>query len=292
MSNPIPILLIDDDKLYSESLILIGRSYEINIKHFETGKEAFEHLKNNPYAYKGIIFDARCVWDNSKESKENDKFLNRAILELERFEKEYQVYYPMVVNTGYIDGFQDEKEAIENRNGKIFQKSGNEDNSPALFDFLKDKIQNTEEWIYRDVFEIFTLGYLDNNLRINLKEIIRKMNVNVAIHDNFTALRKILEQIYIKIKEKDPNNIPDELVGNLESMWRYLSGMRTNSRVSNISFQIPNRIFNPTISSTIKLLEEWTSNNSHTYSGSSYIYKSVVFALLEILLWFKDFMVR
>ncbi len=293
MSNPIPILLIDDDKLYSDSLILIGRSYGINIKHFETGEEAFEHLKDNPHQYKGIIFDARCVWN--KESQANDMFLNKAILYLERFEKDYQIYYPMVVNTGYMEVFQVDTELVEKRNGKIFKKSSSEDNSQALFEFLKNKIQNTDEWIYRNVFEVFTLGYLDDSLRVNLKEIIRKMDVDVAIHDNFTAVRKILEQIYIKIKEKDNNNIPDELVGNLESMWIYLSGRHANSRVSNNVFQISNRnniIFSPAISSTVKLLEEWTSTNSHSYSGTSYIYKSVVFALLELLLWFKGFMGR
>jgi hypothetical protein len=294
MSNPIPILLIDDDKLYGDTLATTAGSYDIDITHFETGKEAFEHLKNNPYDYKGIIFDARCVWDNNKESQANDKFLTRAITELERFETEHKIHYPIAVNTGYIQDFETEKELIEERNGKIFDKANAEGNSQALFDFLKDKIQNIEEWIYRDVFEVFTLGYFDNSLRVNLKEIIRKMGVDIAIHDNFNAIRKFLEQIYRKIKEKNTNNIPDELVGNLEWTWRYLSGMLVNARIRNqqISFQSNSPLFTPNIISATKFIEELTSTNSHNYSGTSYIYKSVVFALLELLLWFKGFMGR
>jgi hypothetical protein len=195
----------------------------------------------------------------------------------------------MVVYTGFAEDFQSQQETVEKRGGKIFEK-GSEIKSKEMLTFLRNKVENLEEWIYKDVFEIFNLDYFDNNLRPNLKEIIKNMGKEVAIHDNFTAIRKILEEMYRRIRAKDANLLPVDLGLNLEAIWVYLSGRPTKLRNPERTLPAVSPLLLPHESAFVKAIEETTSANSHSYLGTSYAYKSVVFALLEQLLWFKKLM--
>ena len=96
-----------------------------------------------------------------------------------------------------------------------------------------------------------------------------------------------MEAIYEKLKDK--GLIPPEIYGNLEWTWRYLSGMPVNTRNGN--FQIA-QLFPSHISKNVKTVEELSSTISHHYTEnvSIYAYKSGSFALLEVLLWFKNLM--
>lgn len=293
MADRIRIILIDDNVEDSAIIATTAQRHTMIVTPFTDGKSAFKELRDQPpHYYQALIFDARCIWDTSVETKENDLFLGRAITELERVEKEYHTHYPMVVYTGFSAEFLPLKELVEDRNGKIFTKSSTEpQNLDNLFKFLRQRVENLEEWVYRDVFEIFELGYFNNNLRQNLKEIIKNMGKEVAIHDNFTAIRKILEEMYRKIRAKDVSLLPTELGMNLESIWVYLTGKPTIvDRRTNRTIQAPRPLLLPHESAFMKAIEETTSANSHTYLGTSYAYKSVVFALLEQLLWFKKLM--
>lgn len=300
MSKAIHILLIDDsrsDSDFIQSFKLKARFFNMKVFHYERGRKGIEELKLNPFKYQGVILDARCIWDESNEHP-NDKFLSRIVAELERVENELNINFPAVVNTAFVENFQEERELIVKRGGDIFIKSTDNDaDGNKIFNFLRDKIENSEVWKYKDVFEVFDKGYLDNSHRQDLLAIIKKLNDGNNLKHNFNPLRQILEAVYEGIKQRDTNLIPDQVYNslgggvNLDWCWKYLSGIAIYNRNRTLVAPMVAPLFPQHIISCAKQVKELSSTISHLYRNnvSIYCYKSAVFALLEILLWYQEF---
>ncbi len=299
------ILLIDDEKEVCESLIDFAS--QIGIAKFDadiiiTDRQNWQdgaELLEKEY-FHALILDARCMIDN-EQVDDNFDFLTIALERLKEIEQKQDRHIPFVINTGYFG----EKEVqmmqrlITERRGKIFSKTLPKD---GMFQYLVAEIEISEntkiEKEYADVFEIFDKGYLEASLRNDLLTIIKKLNDKANVKNNFNPLRKFIEAIYGKIKAKDTNLIPDAVyygrggIGiNLEWTWRYLSGMSVNVDRTSLPFQTT-ALFSEHISKNVKTVEELSSTISHLYPKdvTTYAYKSAVFALLEILLWFKKLM--
>ena len=301
----IHILLIDDIKDYCKSLrnrfweIGVEKGLHIQVTDFQNLEEGFAALEKES-KYKALILDAKCLRTKDQET-EDFQFLPEALDELEKINQRTGIYTPFVVNTGYYDTevLSSLSLKIERQKGKLFDKSTQEE---EMLQHLLKEIENAEntkiEKHYADVFEVFDKGYLDASLRNDLLSILKKLNDNASVKNNFNPLRKFIEAIYEKIKNKDTNLIPDEVyygrgrIGiNLEWTWRYLSGMSVNMDRTTLPFQSP-ALFSEHISKNVKTVEELSSTISHHYSKdvTTYAYKSAVFALLEALLWFKALM--
>lgn len=162
---------------------------------------------------------------------------------------------------------------------------------------MKKLIQNAENYQierkYADVFEIFEKGYLGQSERERLLNILRKLDSKTLVKDNFNTLRKILEAIFISLNQTHNQLIPNRCIipiqnrPNLTWVWHYLRGeVRYPDRTSEIN---TNPLSNYYLA-LISFLQEITDINSHNYPAnpSDYAYKSTVFALLEMLLWFKS----
>jgi hypothetical protein len=301
----IHILLIDDIKDYCKSLrnrfweIGEEKGLDIQVTDFQNLEEGFAALEKES-KYKALILDAKCLLTKEQES-DDFQFLPEALDELEKIDNRKEIHTPFAVNTGYYDTESVKlfERKIKRQKGKLFDKSTQEE---EMLEYLLGEIENAEntkiEKQYANVFEIFDKGYLDTSLRNDLLPIIKKLNDNANVKNNFNPLRKFIEAIYERIKNKDTNLIPDEIyygrggIGiNLEWTWRYLSGMRVDINGIPRPFQ-SNALFPEHISKNVKTVEELSSTISHHYSKdvTTYAYKSAVFALLEILLWFKALM--
>jgi len=301
----IHILLIDDNKDYCKSLknrfweIGEEKSLHIEVTDFQNLEEGFAALEKES-KYKAVILDAKCLRTKEQET-EDFQFLPEALDELEKVNQRTGIYTPFVVNTGYYDTevLSSLSLKIERQKGRLFDKSTQEE---EMLQYLLEEIANAEntkiEKQYAEVFEIFDKGYLDASLRNDLLTIVKKLNDGGNVKNNFNPLRKFIEAIYERIKTKDTNLIPDEVyygrggIGiNLEWTWRYLSGMSVNIDRTTPPFQ-SSALFSEHISKNVKTVEELSSTISHHYSKdvTTYAYKSAVFALLEVLLWFKAVM--
>jgi hypothetical protein len=303
MPEPIHILLIDDsaaDSAYIESFQTRARDFGMKVTHLERGKNGLAELEANPFKYKAVILDARCIWDDTGVIP-NDKFVFQMVGELERLEKELRLFFPAVVNTAYIEDFAEEREFMRNRGGDIFHKSsGTIEDETKIFDFIKERIQNLDEWKHRDVFWLFDQGEFDRSVRMDLRRILKRQTELSGEKDSFNPVRSMLEAIFRKIKETDPALLPDEIFIhrlnqgiNLEWSWKYLSGFPIRE-FGNGKLVVPTApAFVPRhISACMKFVKETSTRISHEYDEevSIYTYNGVVFALLEILLWLRCFL--
>ncbi len=299
MSEAIHILLVDDaesDSSFVQAFCLKARDFGMKISHFNRGKRGIDELMLNPYKYRGIVLDARCIWDDAQQFP-NDKFLTRMVAELERAEKELNQSFPAVVNTAYIEDFQDELELIRNRGGEIFFKStDSSDTDEQIFRFLTERISNSDEWTYRDLFRLFDDGQLPSELRTDLKSVIRNLNDPANVKDNFTGVRKLIEAIYLELKKLDDTLLPDVAMFKRGSQinpkwcWRYLSGMDVRIPGTQDVFH-SQAVFPEHISKCVGSCEELTSVVSHLYAPTvrSYAYKSAAFNLFETMSWYRDY---
>lgn len=304
------ILIIDDSKDYTREFITFAIEYaevELNTTfkfiHALNLTQGMKFLKEN--YFHAVILDAKCLVSETQEV-ENFDFLPQALDALKEYEQATKRHIPFVVNTGYIG----ERElkmmdaSVAKQKGKLFRKM--EDSSNLLI-FLLKSMENAPdaglEKEYQDVFEIFERGFLNIELKTDLMNILKKLDDKTDIKNKFNALRKIIEAIYLKIKTDNTTNIPDNVFYgrdrtsvNLDWCWLYLSGKqviidrRTNTievAPANLSFVFPDHISN-----LIKCLQEVSAINSHSYHKNvdNYAYKSMVFALLEVLIWFKSSM--
>ena len=307
MSKAIHILLIDDEQNESAFIKAFqnkARDFGMKITHFQRGKLGLDELKLNPYKYKALILDARCIWDETQQFPD-DKFLTRAVAELERLEKELNQTYPTVVNTGYIDAFQQEREFILSRHGEIFEKStDDESKSIRIFEFLKDKIENSQEWKYADVFEIFDKDYLDATFRAHLLKLLKTSNSDdsTEIKKNLALLRSLQEQIFQTLNKKDNQIVPDRSAKPKVRFWevqKQLSGNLVNNSSDRFikDFQPTTEVFqNDSIKNLSECIYKIASDDgSHnpyenTPLPNKYTVQSLTFAFLEQLLWFKNLM--
>lgn len=295
MTNPIHILLIEDDVNYSISLSTKSRTFGMRITSFTNFEEGLQELRNYPFKYKGLIFDARCII-KKVQGMPNDKALLFAMNELQEIEKELNITYPLVVNTGYIESFLEEQEIIHKRKGKIFSK-GAAGSSDSLFQFLKEKIHNSEEWKYADVFEVFDRVYLDNSFRTKLLYILQNMDNLHEQQSVFAAIRVIQEEMYHKILLRHTAAVPNYSNPSFSDKNKHLSGNKQGRNFTTTVFQtstidyLANAMYRIT-SDYGSHPPQRPANVSVVYweTPSKYAMRSLVFALMEQLIWFKSLM--
>ncbi|TAE75090.1 MAG: hypothetical protein EAZ85_03345 [Bacteroidetes bacterium] len=303
------ILIIDDSKDYTQEFITFAIEYaevELNTTfkfiHALNLAQGLKFLKEN--YFHAVILDAKCLVSETQEV-EDFNFLPQALEALKEYEQITKRHIPFVVNTGYIG----ERElkmmdaSVAKQKGKLFRKM--EDSSNLLI-FLLTSMENAQdiglEKEYQDVFEIFERGFLSIELKTDLMNILKKLDDKTDIKNKFNSLRKIIEAIYLKIKA-DNNTIPDNVFYgrdrtsvNLDWCWLYLSGKQViiDRRANTIEVAPANLpfLFPEHISNLIKCFQEVTAINSHSYPKNvdNYAYKSMLFALLEVLIWFKSSM--
>lgn len=284
------ILIVDDDKSYAQ--IWIERAFDdhlIDLIHYIDWESAQTQLKANPDKFQAIILDAKgkLTTDDASESM---KHVIKALQDLKELEG-HGLFFPYVINTGFIDdsviGLLEEV--------KIFSK-GNED---ALFKYLIDKIKcSPYDKLRRNnnlIFSLFDEGYLPPQSGRKLLDVLifaEHPAWNKATDDFFNPVRKILEGILLKLKELgkiDKRCFPEERI-NLKDCIEYIAGYRAGRDRFQLSGNkiIPTHIYN-----SLNHIYNMTGTFSHDYlektEVSHYALQSVVYALCEVLYWFRDF---
>ena len=303
MAQPIHVLLIDDEKDYCDTLKTNARHSGILIADFQNLEDGFKELEKE-LKYKAIIFDAKCLIDE-KEEVDNFGFLPIALDRLKEFEQKHDVHLPFVVNTGYAG----EKEIsmitrqVETKKGKVFDKGEPKD---ILFQYLLNEINKAGitklEKEYQDVFQVFEKGYLPNNMRDDLINILQncKNSTPAKIKDNLATIRRILDEILTKINSLKPSVLPNSKRNFMDKI-KWLSGQKrvgsstpANYVGGETKYQTSSNEYLAT--AIWKISSDFGSHSLPTNAAlykafpSSYAVQALTYSILEIIIWYIELM--
>lgn len=180
------------------------------------------------------------------------------------------------------------------KHGNFLEKGKKED-----FIRLRDEIINIPQiWIkFRDVFEVFEKGWLDNKFRKGLADAIKNMDnwQKKNIDDNALIARQILESIYDTLV--DNGLIPENIYNNKQgkfwtlreedgelSMRTIIEHLKWKKELSGV--QIPAAEFTYSMASKIV---HWIPGRPEP---SKYSNHALVYGLCDSILWFKSKMIE
>lgn len=162
------VLLVDDDKKYSESLI--DRVDEIEIIHKFNWEEAFSELNENFYNYDGVILDGK--GQINKDSKtDDDSHVHKAINDLGILRSK-EKYIPFVINTAHFERL---KDSVNYDEIQIFDKSVQEEQMVAcMLDLIKKSTLQKIKNEYNIAIDFAQMYFSKDNLSLLIDTLSNK----------------------------------------------------------------------------------------------------------------------
>jgi len=248
----------------------------------EEGKRFFEGKEGKSFA--GIILDVLC------SQKEGELELHSSFITAANsyFDKNAP-HIPRVILTGEPDQYKGLKDLYKDTMN-VYSKSVNEN---EMFDFLFSEAQKSDYVKivnkYAVVFDVFEKDYLDCEAEQELIDCIKNMkSADFTVSKNtLGCLRRLQEKIYIAINRNDPKMVPAEFIEkgvNVRSIIYHLTEKGYVDRYSIID------------KSAMHIYSIASNNGAHTpyesssYKPTKYTVQSIVFAMMDLLLWLKEVM--
>ncbi len=283
-SIPLTFLIIDDSTPYVESLFRDAQRLGIHLLHarsLEEGKERFGGREGGKVA--GIILDVKCLKEKGQEVPDNS-FLIAAL----KYFGEKAPHLPIVVLTGETDQYRNLKELYAGTM-RVFSKGRDE---REMLDFMTAEAQNIE-WLkivrqYGDVFEDLA-DYLGTEAERELMSCLKNMQSDdfTVIKNSLGCLRRIQEKIYIALSRADGGMVPPQYVEgeiNVIAAYKHLAEKGYVERYKVID-RFAELVF--------KITSDSGAHSPHAnpkYPPTRYTVQAVTFALLDLILWFKQVM--
>jgi hypothetical protein len=279
------VLIIDDQKKYVQSQIELAGNMGIDLEHIDNWEDAQKYLEQNPDYFKAIIIDGKGkLTKDGKEENSNHLSVALKWLDVQRGKGNY-LYH--VVNTGFVEEIKKWFDSVP-----IYGKLGQE---KKMFEEILIRIESNDsqkiKTKYADVFEVFDKKYLDSKTEAQLIKAIQDCDKQKLeeIKGNLTNIRGVQEAIYNALRSDKMGIVPKNMTkhgdikklldGNPDPQKDYTptSAVYQNSSISNLS----NTLY-------------WVSGqyihniDKQTYFISHYTVKSLLYDLMELLLWFKE----
>lgn len=289
------ILIIDDREDFKKEFVTLAGNKGINV----ATEKSFEGLqKKMPSLYHKIavvILDIKCLIDDNQEV-ENEDFIGTAITYLDQ----YYPKFPRIILTGDDESFNSYKKF--HKNEEIFLKTP--DHIEKLFERIQYFCDNSENLKikkeYSDIFEIFEMGLMEHAQEVQTLNILKNLNENDSSKFGgiLRDIRAMQEAIYKKINQKDKVIIPDDMFeenGKIKwnKLMKHLIGK--SSEANCVKQRIPDASAykNQTIFNFAESLYWSSGQYIHTtpsYMISNYALKSLIYNLLELLIWAKQYL--
>ncbi len=296
MPIPISVLLFDDKLDYCRQLRLSARISNIDITYKHSWDNALEELSENHSKYKFVILDAKSfLREDQKEGSESIDSVIRAMTDIRKLEGQVKHPIPFCINTGYA-----EHAATFEATTHVFEKGSD---TEKLFKYILDEVNLLPETKIKNdffkVFETFEYGYFERNLEIELINIIKRVN---SIGDSteksvLRDMRPFLEAVFNNMIQQMPGFIPERIgkgrTLNLSAALKFIGGNPRFNEGSN-SIEFNGEQFMPLhLYYLAKGFKDATSSMGMHYDSepiSRYFVLAQFNALMEILVWYKDFM--
>ena len=289
------ILWIDDEH---ESLAgTKGRAKRngINLIPFKSLNSGMSELENNYPFYDGVLLDAK-FFENEDDVKGSEDTYNvhRAKERLLQLKKKFEVF----ILTGQAEAYEDNtfKKAFT----KVYKK-GSDDEIDRLFADIKLAAATQEDTqirhAYKRVFDVCTEKYIGELASQDVLNLL-KVNDDLNIDNHFNAIRKIVEDLFTAFSKY--RLLPLEFVTPgvaLNESSKFLAGKAADGTpFIEKGYQHLEETHLPLlIASSLRSILSITQAGSHRSNidlhvktiKTPYLFRSVLFQLLDVLTWFK-----
>lgn len=298
MNNKIyNILWVDDEHEKLDGTKRSALDFDLKLVPFKSLDAGMAELEKNLVFYDGVLLDAKFFEkeDDVPDSEDTD-YVHRAKERILQLPKKFDIH----ILTGQAEAFDssDFKKAFK----KVFTK-GISDDEDALFNSLKaaavSQLDFQIKHEYNRVFEITHekyLGFKAYEPLINLLKQIKETNDFEPTKDNLLPLRKIIENSFDRLFEL--KFIPEEIYKTgFNPTVKFLCNNKSNS-----GYKIVKDFMHPCMAYFFDNLAFMTQDGQHDKKGlhlnvdeyiskikSPYLFKSLVFQLLDFLVWLKGF---
>ncbi len=289
------VVLIEDNKAYADSLYDAAYLKGILVTHFQGLEEGMLLLKEHYKDYQGLILDGR-GWLSEDRKHAVDSHIHSAINDLTQLRAQ-GIYIPYVVNTGF---FQELAGQIQYINPEvIFDKAhGMEPMFTKLLSLINEAPIQKLKAKYPEPFQSFGGKYLPENSLEKLATVLGRLEETTIKTEYFKLIRDLVEVIFKRANSIDNVNfLPSALFNanqnmrpNIRYCERYLMG-REVSVPNGPAFPAKALLLPDDVSWTFTALCNNCQIQLHDGQETKllYRYRSSTYALIEILIWFKNY---
>lgn len=283
------ILWIDDEHEKLSGFKLQARQNGIILKAFKSKDAGIAELQVNYSSYDVILLDAK-FFENEEDvaGSEDLKALNLVKDALLQLPKKFEFF----VLTGQAELFADK--TFNTFFPKYYSKGVDADISRLFADLKNAADKQTDTQIrhkYQRVFEVCTDKYIGSNSAstlLSLLKIVEGYEDSSNTENHLTTVRKVVEELFKAFKQIGV--IPNEVTG-INPQSKFLAGHKDSL------YSLTEEILDPIIASLQRSIVDITQDASHNgkvdkyikQQGTPFLFNSVVFQLLDVLIWFKKF---
>ncbi len=295
------VLWLEDESDKMDAFFDLAYSNEIElipVDTFADFKNAIE--KNSRFYFDAVILDAIGLIDNKEE-----KATIRALEMAKNFiiqHKSVEVI-PYFILSGYLGNAAHSSVLEMLGNENVYYKSKDEKQLLADIQASMDSKQETQlKHKYRDLLEVCAKEFIGSEHFSRLFSLIihvENLEKLSDTEDMLNPLRKIIEAVFHSLAQY--NLVPLDIVNN--PGW--LNGTSAFLANKHSQYEHIHPFVHPTVSDSIFRLLNITQDASHSEGGlrlrvdeylkhnkSDYLFRSCVFLLFEILIWYKDAVIQ
>ena len=267
----------------------------INLIPFKSLDGGMSELERNYPFYDGVLLDAKFFENEDDKSGSEDTYSSfRAKERILQLPKKFEIF----VLTGQAEAYEDK--TFRKAFTRVYEK-GKDDEVNRLFRDITDAAKNQEDTqirhAYKRVFDVCTERYIGEFAGQDLLKLL-KVNEDPDIDFGFNIIRKIVEDLFIAFHKY--NLLPIVFVSptvSLNESSRFLAGKSLDGTFfTEKGFQhleethLPHQIAN-----YLRSIISVTQAGSHRsvigkhvkFVKTPYLFKSILFQLLDVLVWFK-----
>jgi len=297
-------LWIDDEP--NNEFINFAFEFDIDIEVCTCHEDGMRALKNPKMSWAAVILDANCKMTNDSHETPSLESLNESILEIHKFCTSFDKFIPWFVYTGgAYEGFEQLESRISKKRNWDDRKYYNKPKDKyELFDNIKKAVEKSNEWKIKDdynsVFELFNiispyneLGDIESSMLLKLL-LAKDSIVEATYPDHLNNIRKFIAGGVMKTLS-NMGVIPAS-IKELNKKGKHLSDDRFKV---NIPIHVQ-RSFH----TIITVCQDGSHSGKEAEEGkipaqidklvregvAPYLLISLVYDLLNILIWLKGFM--
>lgn len=290
------ILWIDDEHETLGGTKGRAKRNGINLIPFKSLNGGIGELYRNYPNYDGVLLDAK-FFENEDDSKGSEDTFNvhRAKEELLQLKKKFEIF----ILTGQAEAYDDQ--TFQKAFTKVYRK-GSDEETDRLFKDIKEAASSQEDTqirhFYKRAFDVCSERYIGEAAGQDLLNLL-KAGDDSSIDNNFTSIRKIVEDLFLAFHKF--SLIPSEFVSPqvaLNQTSIFLSG-KAQHDLTDDRFKVHKHLEGThlpiAIASSLRSILSIVQAGSHRSEidkhvqlvKTPYLVKSVLYQLLDALIWFK-----